>query len=214
MIVFGNKKLLLKRIGLFLFLGKDKSADIVFGFGVTNSQQDTNVARSIAMETVRKLPLSYQVNFGSVRMENRPVTLFELTPTRKQAEIIETLRSSILTSRQNFDLKTSLDYITENVLKLGTGYRFDVPKTLVLFLNKAPSDLVTGSKAIATLLDNGNIKIVVVGVGVEITEADLLVLVNGDKDMVRMVKEKTLDSDEILDVNTITAKSLKIYLCY
>lgn len=151
-------------------------------------------------------------------MQNpRPVTLSELTPTQKQGEIIETLRSSILatSASKDFDLEKSLDYITENILKAGTGYRYNVPKTLVLFVNKAPSDLVAGSKAITDLLrDNNNMKVVVVGVGDEVTEPELLVLVNGDKDMVKVVKEKPKqNTEDVLDVDSITKKGMcKLHL--
>lgn len=170
------------------------------------------------MDTVQKFPLSYETNFASVRMQNpRPVTLSELTPTQKQGEIIETLRSSILatSASKDFDLEKSLDYITENILKAGTGYRYNVPKTLVLFVNKAPSDLVAGSKAITDLLrDNNNMKVVVVGVGDEVTEPELLVLVNGDKDMVKVVKEKPKqNTEDVLDVDSITKKGMcKLHL--
>ena len=193
-----------------MFLGKDKPADIVFGFGVADSQTDADIARSIAMNTVRKFPSSYQTYFAGVRMKNpRPATLLELTPTQKQGEIIEALRSSILTtSGNNYDLETSLNYITNNILRIGTGYRYEVPKTLILFVNKAPKDLVTSSKAVANLLrDNSNVKVVVVGVGKEITEAELLALVNGDKDTIKMVKDKKIPTtDDVLDLDSIARK--------
>ena len=137
-------------------------------------------------------------------MEQRPVTLFPLTPTQKQTEIVQSLESSILTSQTSFDLQRQFEHIADNILRLGTGYRLDVPKTLVLFINKPRSDLTASSKAVATLQQKG-VKLIVVGVGDGVTDIDLLPLVDGDKDIIRNVKAQD-KTDEILDVNSITEK--------
>ena len=195
------------------FVGQSQATDVVFAYGLTdtNLKNDVTLARQMSMAIVNQLAENDKVSVGAVRMEDRPVTLFDLVSTKQKNTIFSNLKSAKLSSI-SYDMRTSLPFIADKVFKLNTDFHFDIPKTLVLFVNQ-PQDVFV-EKKIKELLDNG-VKIIAIGVGNKVQLADLLLLVNGNRDMIRIIKTKDDNTDETgVDVIKRPGKKLSILLNY
>ena len=192
---------------LTYFSGQDQSSDIVFAFGLTgtNLKDDAEIARTVSMEITNQMKESDKISIGSVRMEDIPVTLFDLTSTKRKSDILSRLKSAKLSSA-SFDVRDSLSYISANVFKLDDGDRFQIPKTLVIFVNQPQNAII--SQDINALLEQ-NVQIIVVGVGERVTEAYLLVLVNGNRDMIRLIPTLN-DLSQLIKIEVV-AKPCKFF---
>jgi len=208
-----NFKFLVKHNnGVCILLGDERPSDIVFAFGLTgdNSRQDADTAKNIAMDTVNELTNSDKISVGASRMDIQPITLFRPIKLTRKKDVLNRLKNAQLVS-SNYDVEASLKFVADDLFRLGTGYRFNVPKILILFVN-GPQDALPANEAVKKLLEN-NVKVVTIGVGRKVTEADLLPLVDGDKDQVRIVKDRNNLND--LDKTEITkpSKYLKVSDC-
>ena len=157
------------------------------------------------MDTVKELRDSDQITVGASRMDIQPATLFRPIKLTRKADVLQRLKNAQLVS-SDYDVETSLKSVADDLFRIGSGYRFDVPKTLVLFVNgPPPKDPLSASEAVKRLLDR-NIKVMVIGVGKKIKPSDVLVLVDGDKDLVRLVKDSKdrndLDKTDIVKPST------------
>jgi len=123
------------------------------------------------MDTVNELTNSDKISVGASRMDIQPITLFRPIKLTRKKDVLNRLKNAQLVS-SNYDVEASLKFVADDLFRLGTGYRFNVPKILILFVN-GPQDALPANEAVKKLLEN-NVKVVTIGVGRKVTEADLL----------------------------------------
>lgn len=101
-----------------------------------------------------------------------------------------------------------LEKIHDEVFQIGTGYRQEIPKTILLFTTKRPE--VNPGPAAQRLLRAG-VKIVVVGVGVDLKLPDLHSITGGQDDHIVIIQD---DDDLDIDIDVTRSKySLSFYNC-
>lgn len=127
-------------------------------------------------------------------MDKKPITLLDMNEKPSKQQILNILRSPRIIANA-YQVKPAIEEISNDMLKLGTGYRDKVPKTLFILTNQ-PQD-ISVEKEIKKLSEK-NIKIVAIGLGSKISPSDLVMLTGGKPDLVQVLtKEDDVDKEKI-----------------
>lgn len=183
----------------FLVLVSGRPTDMVLSFGLSGdlAPQHAQTAKLVANKIINSMTFNKDVSVAAVKYGNKADKLFDLDEYKSKEPVLSRIKAVYLAEVGNQPEK-ALEFISKDILKLGTGYHANIPKVIVFLTNQKP--LFSVESAANKVLNQG-VKIVVIGIGDDVSSHDFVPLTGGKKDLIAVVtKEEDLKNDSIVDI--------------
>lgn len=155
----------------------------IFGAAGYNADQKFESAKELAKRMVNDLYVSPNAALiGGIIYDDGARMLWRLGDTKDSSSTIYNIERIVLSRRGN-NLRKAFEVARDELFALSNGARRNVPKTLVVFIDKTPRD--PGLSAVAKELKTAGVKIVVVALGSEVDPTDIKELPSSEKALLR-----------------------------
>ena len=145
---------------------------IAFGINDDFVSKFSSLAKKIAKKIIESKIISENVTMGFVKYGSSVMEISQLGQFTTNEDILSYLARQPISSTGN-DLKKALQYISDNIFKVGFGTYFNIPKFIVVITNQLPNKDV---KQTLRLLQKNGVKVVMFALGVDIRKSDLIQL--------------------------------------
>lgn len=146
----------------------------MIAFGINDDFVSTfsSLAKKIAKKIIEFKTIGEKVTMGAVKYGSTVAEISQLGQFTTNPEFLSHLSRHPISSIGN-NLKKALQYISDNIFKVGTGTYFNIPKFIIVITNQLPNKDV---KQTLRLLQKNGIKVVMFALGADIRKSDLLKL--------------------------------------
>ena len=146
----------------------------MIAFGINDDFVSTfsSLAKKIAKKIIESKIIGENVTMGSVKYGSSIMEISQLGEFTTNEVLLSHVARQPISSIGN-DLKKALQYISDNILKVGTGTYFNIPKFIIVITNQLPNKDV---KQTLRLLQKNGVKVVMFALGGDIRKSDLLKL--------------------------------------